>query len=87
MEDKDKERLEKLKNDYPGFTSSILHFDEAEIPSCTYCGSAETASVQIGVTGRTIAILSMTKKFHLIPNGPRPGTYYCRQCKKYYDQA
>ena len=85
MEEKDKSRLEKLERDYPGITSSIMHFDEAELPLCARCGSDETASVQIGIIGRTIAIAGMTKKFHLIANGPRPGTYYCRKCKKYFN--
>ena len=85
MEEKDKSRLEKLERDYPGITSSIMHFDEAELPSCAHCSSDETASVQIGIIGRTIAIAGMTKKFHLIANGPKPGKYFCRTCKKYYD--
>ena len=85
MEERDKSRLEKLERDYPGITSSIMHFDEAELPLCARCGSDETASVQIGIIGRTIAIAGMTKKFRLIANGPRPATYYCRKCKKYFN--
>jgi hypothetical protein len=85
MEDKDKERLNKLENDYPGITDNIMYFEEAELPACTHCGSNDTASVQIGIIGRTIAIVSMTRKFYLIPNGPAPGKYFCRTCKKYYD--
>ena len=85
MEERDKSILEKLERDYPGITSSIMHFDEADLPAYAHCGSDETASVQIGIISQTISIAGMTKKFHLIANGPRPGTYYCRKCKKYFD--
>lgn len=86
MEDEDKERLDKLERGYPGITSTIKHFEEAELPSCTHCESDDTASVQIGIIGRTIAIAGMTRKFFLIPNGPRPGKYFCRKCRKYFDE-
>ena len=85
MEAKDNKRLEKLERDYPGITSNIRHFEDAEFPSCTHCGSGDTASVQIGIIGRTIAIAGMTRKFRLIANGPKPGKYFCRTCQKYYD--
>ena len=81
MEDNDKEqRWNKLERDYPGITSNIRYFEEAELPSCTHCGSNDTASVQIGIIGRTIAIAGMTRKFFLIPNGPAPGKYFCGKC-------
>jgi len=82
----DKDRLDKLERDYPGISESIRHYDEAEIPVCPQCGSNDTASVQIGIVGRTIAIAGMTRKFFLIPNGPRPGKYFCRACRQYFDQ-
>ena len=85
MEYKDKERLAKLERDYPGITSNIRHFEDAELPSCAHCGSDETASVQIGIIGRTMAIAGMTRKFRLIANGPKPGKYFCRTCQRYYD--
>ena len=85
MEDKDNKRLEKLERDYPGITSNIRHFEDAELPSCAHCGSGDTASVQIGIIGRTMAIAGMTRKFRLIANGPKPGKYFCRTCQKYYD--
>jgi hypothetical protein len=83
----DKDRLEKLEKDYPGITSTIRYFDEAELPACTHCGSNDTANVQIGIVGRTMAIAGMTRKFFLIPNGPRPGKYFCRTCQQYFDEA
>ncbi len=61
MEDMDKKRLDKLERDYPGITSDIRCFEEAELPSCTHCEANDTAIVQIGIIGRTIAIAGMTK--------------------------
>lgn len=85
MEDNYKERLEKLEKDYPGITSTILRFENAELPPCVHCESKDTADVQIGIIGRTIAIKSMTKKFFLIPNGPKQGKYFCNSCRKFFD--
>jgi hypothetical protein len=86
MEDKDKERLAKLERDYPGITRSIRHFEDAELPLCKHCESHDTANVQIGIIGRTIAIAGMTRKFFLISNGPAPGKYFCRKCRQYFDE-
>jgi hypothetical protein len=86
MEEKDKARLDNFEKDYPGITSNIRFFDEAELPSCSHCGSSDTANVQVGVIGRTIAIAGMTRKFHLIANGPKPGKYFCRTCRQYFDE-
>ena len=82
----DKERLDKLERDYPGITNSIRHFEEADIPLCPHCGSNDTAMVQSGIIGRTIAIVGMTRKVFLLPNGPAPGKYYCRRCRHYFDR-
>ena len=48
-------------------------FMQMEVPSCTQCGSHNTASVQVGVTGLTIQLAAKCRKFKLIPNGPKPG--------------
>ena len=85
MDEEDKGRLVKLEGDYPGITETILRFDNAVLPSCAHCGSKNTADVQVGVVGRTMAIASMTRKFFLIPNGPKPGPYYCRDCRQFFD--
>jgi hypothetical protein len=85
-EDQEKERMAELaRGDYPGITRQVRYFEEAKFPSCAHCGSTDTASVQIGVIGRTIAIACRTRKFHLIANGPRSGKYYCHNCKQYFD--
>lgn len=71
---------------YPGITEQIRHFEEMELPSCPHCGSGDTASVQVGIIGRTIYIAGSTKKFKLVPNmKDKSGKYFCNNCKKYYD--
>jgi hypothetical protein len=84
-------RIEKWKNmsleeRYPGITEQIRQFENAELPPCPHCGSEDTASVQVGIIGRTINIASYTRKFYLVPNmSDRKGKYHCRQCRKFFD--
>ena len=86
VHDHEKERMAELeRGDYPGITSDVRYFEEAKLPECIHCGSSDTASVQIGIVGQTIAIAGRTRKFKLIPNGPRPGRYFCHACRKYFD--
>jgi len=78
-------KIKQLESSYPGIQEQVLGFENAVLPGCTNCGSNDTADVQIGVIGRTICIASATSKFKLIPNSPRPGRYFCNQCKKFFD--
>ena len=78
------ESLEKMEVLYPGIKGQIEHFENAELPSCKLCGSADTASTQVGVIGRSIHIAGATTKFHLRPND-KPGNYFCNKCRKYFD--
>jgi hypothetical protein len=56
-----------------------------ELPSCPHCGSGDTASVQVGIIGRTIYIAGSTRKFKLVPNmKDKKGKYFCNDCKKYF---
>ena len=71
---------------YPGVEEQLRRFQEAELPSCPHCGSNDTASVHVGIIGRTIYLASRTKKFHLVPNmTDRIGKFFCNACKKYFD--
>ncbi len=71
---------------YPGITEQLHSFEEAELPSCPHCGSGNTASVQVGIIGRTINLAASTKKFKLVPNVvDRLGKYFCNDCKKFFD--
>lgn len=60
-------------------------FTQMDVPPCTRCGSTNTASVQVGVIGVTIRLAATCPKFKLIPNGPKPGEWFCRSCQEYFD--
>ncbi len=79
------ERYADYEERYPGIIEEIMRFENADLPPCPNCGSSNTASVQVGFIGRTASISAATTKFHLILNGPKPGKYYCNDCKKYYN--
>jgi hypothetical protein len=75
-----------MENQYPGITEQFRHFDSAELPPCPHCRSKNTASVQVGIIGRTIHLAAYSKKFKLVPNGSdKEGKYFCNKCKKFFD--
>ena len=75
-----------MDEQYPGFSEQSRKFDEAELPSCPHCGSTDTASVKVGVTGRTINLAGATMKFKLVPNAEdRKGEFFCNECEKFFD--
>ena len=80
-----KKTLDYLERDYPGIKASIRRFEKAKLPACPRCGSENTADVQVGIIGRTIHIAGATTKFKLIPNGPKPGEYFCNACNKFFN--
>lgn len=69
---------------YPGITEQIQRFENMEIPPCPMCGSTNTASVQVGIIGRTIHLNAATSKFHSIFTSNGEGIYYCHVCKKQF---
>jgi len=73
-----------LESQYLGIAEQIEYFERAILPECGHCRSADTAVVQIGIIGRTIAIAGATSKFHLIPNGPKPDAYWCNGCRQFF---
>jgi hypothetical protein len=83
----DKETLESMESRYSGITESILRFENADLPPCPHCQSDNTADVQVGVIERTMTIGAATTKFKLIPYGPKPGRYFCNECKEYFGVA
>jgi hypothetical protein len=83
----DQATLEKLESQYPGIIEQICYFDGLDLPHWPDCGSSDTADVQCGIIGRTINIAVATKKFKLIANGPKPGSYFCNACMKYFEQV
>ncbi len=81
----DKETLNDMEKEHPGIGETILRFDEATLPVCFRCGSENTADVQVGIIGCTIYIAAATTKFVLIPNGPKPGKYFCNTCNEFFN--
>lgn len=60
-------------------------FMRMDVPTCTQCGSHNTASVQVGVIGLTIRLAATCRKFKLIGNGPKPGNWFCNSCQQFFD--
>ncbi|QDS99061.1 hypothetical protein [Adhaeretor mobilis] len=77
------EELDAFEQDYQGVKKMILGFESASLPSCANCGSEDTASVQVGIIGRTTRIAAATTKVHLRSNG-RPGDFFCNSCREYF---
>jgi hypothetical protein len=82
---KTEDELKQLEGQYPGITEQIWRFEQADLPVCPVCGSEDTASVQVGVMGRTINIGASTTKIHLMLNVNGKGMYYCNNCKRQFD--
>ena len=80
-----KTEIKQMEIQYPGIIDQIMRFENEDLPNCSYCGSEDTADVQIGIIGRTISIKGATSKIHLIFNGPKPGQYFCNYCRKFFD--
>lgn len=72
---------------YQGFIRQVIKWENAILPSCTKCGSYDTADVNVGIVSRTIHLAGATTKFKLIPNGPRPGRFYCNTCEAFFSAA
>lgn len=83
----DEQSLREFETDYPGIQRTIHYFEKATLPRCPRCQSHNTADVQVGVIGRTILIAGATSKFKLIPNGPKPGRYFCNACSSYFGES
>jgi hypothetical protein len=84
--DEKKTESNSIEERYPGITEQLNHFKQIKLPSCSHCGSTDTASVQVGIIGRTILLAGLTKKFKLVPNAKdRLGKYYCNTCGKFFD--
>ena len=78
------EQLESMEQSYPGIKEQVISQEEAVLPLCSSCGSANTALVSVGVVGRSMSIAGATTKIKLIPNGPKPGDYFCNECRKFW---
>lgn len=79
------DELSDFERRHPGIRRSISYFENAALPKCPRCDSGDTAQVQCGIIGRTIYITAATTKMHLIPNGPKPGEFFCNSCREFFD--
>jgi hypothetical protein len=70
------------EQDYPGFIEMVIRYENAVLPVCAECGSADTAKVGGGTVSRAIHLASATTKFKLRPNAP--GRYFCNTCEAYF---
>ena len=67
------------------FAKLLRKYQEAELPSCTHCGSADTADVNVGIIGLTMSLSASTKKFKLVPNmKDKLGNFFCNECEKFF---
>jgi hypothetical protein len=80
-----KELLQEMESHYSGILDSIRSYEEAELPSCSRCKSDQTADVQIGITGRTTYIAAATTKVKLVPSPPKPASYFCNKCERFFN--
>lgn len=67
------------------YKEKLREFTRMEVPPCTHCGKGDTASVQAGVIWITIRLAATCRKFKLIPNGPKPGQWFCHACQRFFD--
>lgn len=79
------ETLDSKEISYPGIKRNVAYFEAMTIPPCPKCGSSDTASVQVGIIGRTIHLCAATTKFTLVANSPKPGKYHCQNCHYYFN--
>ena len=85
MSNHGKEYSASLEESYPGITRDIARFEALVLPPCPRCGSTKTASVQVGVVGRTICLAAATTKFKLVGNCPKPAEYFCHDCSLWFN--
>ena len=77
--------LDQFESEYPGIGREIMAFEAATLPGCPHCHSTRTAIVHVGIIARTMTVATATSKFQLVPDGPRPGKFYCSECRRYFD--
>jgi hypothetical protein len=81
----DQETIAHMDSVYPGIRESIEHHEGLELPACPHCGSTRTATVGVGLVGKSINLAGATDKYKLLANGPKPGNFYCNRCAKFFD--
>ena len=81
-----REKIERMEAQYTGITQTIERFEAMEIPECPACKCEDTASVQVGVIGRTINLWAATTEFEARSTGfATLGRFFCNACSHYFD--
>ena len=81
----DEKTIVHVERQYPGFKEILLRLENAILPACSHCGSANTAKVQVGCVGITHNLAAATTKFKLMANGPKPAKFFCNTCDEFFD--
>ena len=76
-----------LESQYPGISEQIRSLEDAQLPACPVCGSADTARVLCGVTGRTMHLVLATTKAALLASSPAAGHHLCHACKQLFQEG
>lgn len=76
--------LASMERLYPGISRSVRYFEARKRPRRPHCGSADTASVTVGLVGRSIHIAPATSKIKLLPNRPIRGNCFCNVCGRHF---
>lgn len=79
------DELAQLEKKYPGIRQTIDGYETSFVPACRECGSDDTATVQVGLVGRSMTLAAATSRVRLIANGPKLGKYFCNSCERYFD--
>ena len=80
----DQATLDRMEQQHPGIAESIRLYEAMKLPSCSHCGSKDTASVGGGIVGRSIYLAAATTRFKLAPDGLEAGKYYCNGCEGFF---
>ena len=81
------DQIRHMEASYPGIAEQIQRFEAMELPPCPVCGSADTASVRVGIIGRTINLNAACSKVHFMLNANGKGIYFCNVCRQQFGPA
>ncbi|MCC6245562.1 MAG: hypothetical protein IT353_22215 [Gemmatimonadaceae bacterium] len=70
---------------YPGFRKTLNRYESMCLPGCPACQSTHTASVQMGIVGRSISLAAATTRIKLVTNPPVSGQFFCNDCETFFD--
>lgn len=71
---------------YPGFKRTLSRYEAMRLPLCPVCQSTNTATVTMGIIGRSISIAAATTKVKLVTNPPAHGHLYCNDCETFFEE-